>query len=244
MVGRTRSICGNAKKYRKRQNILLIIIFLIWFCLHMLECLGRLDDIHGFPQFVFILFVLYSLVVVWNRYRKIEIVGICGIAKWFGIHKFYVADLEKRYGKIGYYYAERENYSIYSMKYQRYIFHTTENDEGHESISGCITNPPKGYCQEQLVERKYRIWCGIPVLNKKYEAYKLHKYGNVLDDAEIIGGMDLLFGTVIPIYEFKDKQGKCMAWGVYRIKVRELEQKLHKKCQIYYAPGKTECVME
>lgn len=66
----------------------------------------------------------------------------------------------------------------------------------------------------------------------------------MLDDAEIIGGMDSLFGTVIPIYEFKDKQGKYMAWGVYRIKVRELEQKLHKKCQIYYAQGKTECVKE
>ena len=111
------------------------------------------------------LFVLFSLLVVWNRYRKIEIVGICGIAKWFGIHKFYVTDVEKRYGKV-------------------------------------------------------------------------------LEGAEIIGGIDLLFGTVIPIYEFTDKQGKHMAWGVYRIKVRELEQKLNKKCQIYYAPGKTECVME
>lgn len=244
MVGRTRSICGNGKKYRKKQNIAFIIIFFIWFILHMIERLGGVDDIHGFPQFGFILFVLFSLLVVWNRYRKIEIVGICGIAKWFGIHKFYVTDVEKRYGKIGYHYAKRENYSIYSMKYHRYIFHKTENDEGHERISGCITNPPKGYCQEPPVGRMHRIWCWIPVLNKKYEAYKLHKYGKVLEGAEIIGGMDLLFGTVIPIYEFTDKQGKHMAWGVYRIKTCELERKLHQKCQIYYASGKTECVME
>lgn len=127
----------------------------------MIERLGGVDDIHGFTQFVFILFALYSLLVVWKRYRKIEIVGICGIAKWFGIHKFYVTDLEKRYGKIGYHYAGRENYSIYSMKYHRYIFHKTENDEGHESISGCITNPPKGYCQELPVGKNTESGVGF-----------------------------------------------------------------------------------
>lgn len=110
--------------------------------------------------------------------------------------------------------------------------------------AGCIVRNPKGYALEPPVEKKYRKRYVLSILNTKYEIQKLHKYGIVIKDAEIIGGMDLLFGKVIPIYEFKDKQGKHMTWGACKIKVKELEQNLHKKCHIYYAPGKSECVIE
>lgn len=93
------------------------------------------------------------------------------------------------------------------------------------------------------MERKYRRT--IPkIMRLNYEAELLQIYGQIVKDAEIIGGLDLHFGKLIPIFEFQDEQGKHMTWGLHRISEAELEQKIHKKCSVYYAPGKSECVME
>lgn len=185
---------------------------------------------HGFPRFILVCSALFCGIFLWGRYSKVEVVGNCGIAKWFGVHKFYISDVV----------AITENHSrgaffLKSTKYHKCIFRVTPNDENIEQLKKAINTPLKGYAKEPIVEKKYR---------RLSERKKLRQYGQIVENAEIIGGMDLMFGTVIPIYEFSDKQKKHMMWGACRIKENELKQKLHKKCTVYYAPGKSECVME
>ncbi len=95
---------------------------------------------------------------------------------------------------------------------------------------------------EPDIEKRFRR----NIFNRWIPYYKekiLSQYGQIIDDAEITGGMNLMLGKVIPIYEFKEQLGNHMAWGIHRMKVKDMERQLHQKCSILYAPGKVHGVL-
>ena len=248
MIGRARIISKNSLKYKKRQNIVLICILILSL---IRICIDRNIDtsviILTFDVCIFCLILLIQL-------RKIEIVGNCGFSRWFGTHLFYVSDVkfEESFDFIKY--RRPTIYKFFwikSMKYNKHIYcgewycgiHKKTLDDNVSAIKGIINSPPKNYVQELIVERKYRSTIQ-KIMKPGYEAELLRVYGQIVKDAEIIGGLDLRFGKLIPVFEFQDECGKHMTWGLHRISEEELEQKIHKKCSVYYAPGKSECVIE
>lgn len=242
MQGRSRIICKNSSKYKVRQYVTLTIMAILTVSMYFLDYYYLKTD-RGLPRFVFITCTSIGIFLVWQRlFRKIEIVGTCGVSRWMGEKRFYVTDV-----KIAYYGSLMsmidDVFFIEFKNYKKFVFHVAETDENITQLKGAINNPLKGYVVEPDIEKKYRRKKGA-LLKQKYEVGILLKYGQEIKNAEIVGGMDLRFGKVIPIYEFDDSKGKHMTWGVQRMKLEEMESRLHKKCSIYYAPGKVGGVME
>lgn len=242
MLGRGRIICQNSSKNKTRQYITLIVMFILSVCMYVLDYYYLKTD-KGLPRFVLITCLSISGFIIWQRqYRKIEIVGTCGIAKYIKKNIFYVTDVKiSYYGRVSL--LKDDDFGVEFKKYKKLIFHVAETDENFSLIKGVINSPPKSYVVEPEVEKKYRKK-GWKILKSSYEYKSLLKYGQEIKNAEIVGGMDLHFGKVIPIYEFTDKKGKHMTWGIKKIKLSEMKNRLHKKCSIYYAPNKIAGILE
>ena len=228
-------ICRNAEKYRKRQNIVMLMALCSIFIVYVLECYFTFEE-HNISRFLIWMFVIFLVFIIWNRYRKIEVMGNCGVAKWFGTHYFYVSDIEKLEGRstLG---IEEEKYLIRSKKHKKTLFITVKTDENRQRLLTYIDYADKKYVDEPMVEKKYKksiMFC------TNYEI----KYGCVIENATLVGGMDSILGRVTPVYKFKDEQGKHMLCGAKKLKKDELERKIYKKCSVYYAPGKSDKVIE
>lgn len=119
MIGRARIISKNSLKYKKRQNIVLISIFVLSL---IRVCIDRnIDTIVIILTFDVCILCLILLI----RFRKIEIVGNCGFSRWFGTHLFYVSDVKFSESFDFVKYCGPSIYKFFwikSMKYNKHIY--------------------------------------------------------------------------------------------------------------------------
>lgn len=84
----------------------------------------------------------------------------------------------------------------------------------------------------------------MPSLSTKYEIEKLCEYGQLIENAKLVGGMDKHFGKVLPVFEFDYIGDKYMTWGIKRVEEELLKLKMGSELKIIFAPGKSRYVLE
>lgn len=248
------------RKFMKRLLLLTIIAVLV----SLADIFFLHTDNYQCMKIALFLEIISVSVILYRFSKRIEMMGNLGISRYLFRKKyFYLSNVSIRSRELSDLYngklktnsryheagitmilVEKKDLEKPYGFLRTYGSCSTGFDQDTRRMADELVHAMTFFEQELLPGKIVEHTCFLESVMEKKNREILEKEGTVVENAILVGGMDVKKDSCIPLYEFTWGQQKKNGWGIRRISLAELEEKEGKSFSLVCAPGKSLRVME